>query len=140
MKQEVTPTGIKPTAEAPKQDQNLEKPKLNPKQELFCQFYVKNSELFSNATLAYAEAYEYALEELDRTSEYAEEGETKIGPSEYEKAYKVCSVQGSKLLRNPKIQGRMTELLNEMLPSILFCLYSLPASLISSVIFSSLLN
>lgn len=92
-----------------------EKAKLTPKQELFCQYYTKNEALFGNATLAYAEAYGYDLDSLDRTPVYAEDKKTIIEDSEYTKAYNVCSVQGSKHLRNPKIQARITELLNELM-------------------------
>lgn len=39
---------------------------LNPKHELFSQLYVKNAELFGNATQCYAEAYGFKLDELSR--------------------------------------------------------------------------
>ncbi len=90
------------------------KPGLNPKHELFCQFYVKNSELFGNATLSYAEAYAYSLDELSRAKPMDAEGKP-TDDSEYQKQYNVCSVEGHRLLRSPKIQDRLTKLLNEML-------------------------
>jgi hypothetical protein len=87
---------------------------LKPQHELFCQLYVKNEELFGNATLCYAEAYNYKLETLSHEESRDDEGHL-IESSEYDKAYRVCSVQGSVLLRNLKVQERITKLLNEML-------------------------
>lgn len=44
---------------------------LNAKQELFCQYYCKNLEFFSNATLSYAEAYGIDLDSYpDDDAEY----------------------------------------------------------------------
>jgi hypothetical protein len=37
---------------------------LTPQQELFCRFYTQNEHLFGNATLSYAEAYGFKLDEL----------------------------------------------------------------------------
>lgn len=97
---------------------------LNPQRELFCRYYTQNEELFGNATLSYAEAYDYKLDELSRKAIYEEifddeTGDTSQGEliedSEYDKAYHVCSVESSKFLRNPEIQARITELLNELL-------------------------
>jgi hypothetical protein len=87
---------------------------LKPQHELFCQLYVKNEELFGNGTLSYAEAYNYKLETLSH-EETRDEGGELIEQSEYTKAYNVCSVQAHALLRMPKIQDRITILLNEML-------------------------
>lgn len=88
---------------------------LNPKHELFCQLYVKNAELFGNATKCYAEAYGFKLDELSPTDE--ETGEP-IGNSEYTIAERTSAVNGSKLLRSTKIQDRITILLNEMLKDV----------------------
>jgi hypothetical protein len=97
--------------------------KLKAKRELFCRYYTQNSELFGNATLSYAEAFDYKLDELSREAIYeqVEDPETDevtrgelIEDSEYDKAYHVCSVQSSKLLRNADIQARVTTLLNEL--------------------------
>lgn len=92
---------------------------LNPKQELFCRYYVQNRALFGNATLSYAEAYEYKLEELNRErpliSGTAGKEDAKYGDSEYTLAYNACSVQGCVLLRNHKVNERLTVLLNELL-------------------------
>jgi hypothetical protein len=87
---------------------------LNPKQELFCQLYVKNAELFGNATWSYAEAYGYKLVELSDERPKNEKGEV-IGKSERQLAENLCAVEGGKLLRKPHIQDRLTALLNEML-------------------------
>ena len=47
---------------------------LNPKEELFCRYYTQNEALFGNATLSYAEAYGYGLDELSKTGVYVENG------------------------------------------------------------------
>jgi hypothetical protein len=39
---------------------------LKPQQELFCRYYTQDFSLCGNATLSYAEAYEYKLDELAR--------------------------------------------------------------------------
>ena len=87
---------------------------LKPQHEVFCQLYVKNEELFGNATLCYAEAYNYKLETLSHEETRDDEGHL-IEESEYEKAKNVCGVEGHRLLRMPKCQQRITVLLNEML-------------------------
>lgn len=89
--------------------------RINPQQELFCRYYTQNSEFFSNATLAYAEAYEYDLDFLDRTRKKDKKGKEIPGTSEYDKAYNTCSVNGSRLLRSNKIQAFIRKCLNEML-------------------------
>ena len=89
---------------------------LNLKREAFCQYYTKNQEMFGNATLSYAEAYGYKLDELSRDPEYEGKGKKrKKLPSEYDRACAVCATQGGKLLRNAQIQERITALLNELL-------------------------
>lgn len=87
---------------------------LNPKHELFCQYYVLNENLFGNATFSYAEAYDYKLDTLSKTRKTDKKGKT-IQDSEYDKACNVCAVEGHRLLRNPKIQNRITALLNQIL-------------------------
>lgn len=85
-------------------------------QESFCRFYTQNSELFGNATLAYAEAYDYKLEDLskDRPLQDTETGKLpKYGDSEYDRAYMTCAVNGSRMLKLAKIQNRVIVLLNE---------------------------
>lgn len=71
---------------------------LNPKQELFCQYY--SNELFGNATLSYSAAYGIELLNLSR----------KIvdgARSPYQRKYDLCMVNGSKLLRNTKVAERL---------------------------------
>jgi hypothetical protein len=87
---------------------------LKPQHEVLCQLYVKNDELFGNGTLCYAEAYNYMLETLSYEETRDDEGHL-IEASAFDRAYNVCSVDGSKLLRNPKVQERITALSNEML-------------------------
>lgn len=97
---------------------------LKAKRELFCRYYTQNDELFGNATHAYAEAYDYKLDTLSQDAIYAEEIDEETGQkrrgeliedSAYDKAVHVCAVEGSRLLRSPEIQARITELLNELL-------------------------
>lgn len=87
---------------------------LKPQHELFCQLYIKNEALFGNATLCYAEAYNYKLDTLSH-KETRDDEDNLIEASEYDRAYNVCSVQGHALLRMPKLQDRINRLLNEML-------------------------
>lgn len=92
---------------------------LNPGEELFCRYYTQNDALFCNATLSYAEAFNYGLDELSKNDSVYDTDDrgykTKIEDSTYEKAYNVCSVMGHKFLRTVKIQDRITELLGELL-------------------------
>jgi len=100
-----------------------EEQELNAKRELFCRCYTQNSELFGNATLSYAEAFDYKLDELSHDAVYVDELDPDTGEmikrlvedSPHDKAYHVCSVQSSKLLRNAEIQKRIRQLLNELL-------------------------
>lgn len=103
-----------------------DKPKktlLKPQHEVFCRLYTLTEEFFGNATLCYAEAYNYHLERLSKKAVYAGkdvvEENIKAGDivedSEYKKAYNTCSVNGKGLLRKTKVQQRCTELLNEWL-------------------------
>jgi hypothetical protein len=94
--------------------------KLTAQQELFCRFYTQNEELFGNATLCYAESHGFQLDTLSREcprrSDEPKHSCTDDCPrSEYEFAYQTCSSNGSRALRNAKIQERITALLNEML-------------------------
>jgi len=90
---------------------------LTPQQELFCQYYVKNDEMFGNATRAYAEAFGYDLDNMsnERPVEVLPDGTKKEEKSEYEKAYNICGVEGHKQLRKPKVNDRVVALLNEIL-------------------------
>jgi len=98
--------------------------KLNLKQDLFCQYFVKNSELRGNATLCYAEAYGYDLDSMstenERVQEWDENKEAyveveKHGTSERARAETVCSSNGRYLLRNHRVQDYITKLYNELL-------------------------
>lgn len=85
------------------------------KQEKFCRLYTQNSELFGNGTLAYAEAYGYDLETLDRTNEKDEKGKEIPGSSEFSRVYNMCSSSASRMLRNEKINELITKSLNELM-------------------------
>lgn len=115
---------IKQAAAAPEPVRTPEEleSELNLKRELFCQCITRRGELFGNGTLSYAEAYGYKLEELSRDDakyEYQGKGKhrkkVKVEASSYDRAYNVCAVEAARLLRNPKILARITELLNELL-------------------------
>src|SRR5258706_4386081 len=90
----------KPTT-APEQEIDL-----NLKREAFCQYYTKNQALFGNATLSYAEAYGYKLDELSREPQYitikGKKKKQKV-PIEYDKAYQVCATEGARLLKIPEL-------------------------------------
>lgn len=111
---------------------------LNIQQELFCQYYVKNKELRGNATLSYALAYGHELEslsdddgivefvdgttmtqhdlkELEFKGEITNQKYRIIQESSQKRAYDVCSVNGSRLLRNAKVNDRIKELYRELL-------------------------
>ena len=92
---------------------------LNQKQELFCRYYTQVGDLFDNGTLAYAEAYDFNLDELSKEKEIKEtdaEGKPiKYADSPYTRAYNVCAVNASKLLRVPKVWKRVIELRKEVL-------------------------
>ena len=88
---------------------------LSIKQELFCNYYVKNSTLRWNATLAYNEAYEMYLESKNKEREKDDEWNPIPGTSEYDKVYNTCSASASRLLKNVKIQERIQQLYNELL-------------------------
>lgn len=112
---------------------NSSKAKLNPQQELFCRFFTQNRELFANATLCYAEAYGFNLDELSHLRGCGVEEESEdhshsraCPPSEYDLAYHSCSSLGSRLLRNDRIQARVTALLNELLRDDVVMSVSLP--------------
>lgn len=96
---------------------------LNVNQELFCHYYALGEGAFGNATWAYANAYDYRIDELPDddavyqtiTDEKGHEHEKLVEPSTRRKALNVCGVEGHRLLRNPKILERITTLLNEAL-------------------------
>jgi len=88
---------------------------LNIKRELFCRYYTQNDDTFGNATLSYGEAFGYKLDELPQDDEVRDSEGRIIEASSYDKAYKVCSVMGHRLLRIASIQRRNVVLLNELL-------------------------
>lgn len=87
---------------------------LNTRQELFCQYFVFNDVLRGNATLCYNEAYGYKLDELAE-DDAVWEGKKLIEKSSRDKAYNLCSVEGARFLRNPRIQERLVKLRNALL-------------------------
>src|SRR3990167_6405063 len=74
---------------------------LNPKQELFCQFYINNKESFGNATLSYALAYD-----LDADLK---------GSDGQKASYWLANKASNKLLSNPRVRSRVTQLLNDLM-------------------------
>lgn len=98
--------------------------KLNLRQDLFCQYFVKNSELRGNATLCYAEAYGYDLDSMSTENEKVQEWDekleafkevVKIGTSERARAEMICANSAHFLLRNPKVNDYIVKLYNELL-------------------------
>lgn len=93
--------------------------KLNIKHKRFCELYVKNKDLFGNATRCYALAYNFNLESLSRDSIFSlpdENGKTELlEDSPFTKAYNICSVEGVRLLSYPKINDYINKLLNELM-------------------------
>lgn len=108
-----------------KTKKNVDIPLKNLKHELFCKYFVNNSfKGFNNATWSYALAYDYKLDELDRDDakyeikrnvEDDKDYRVMVTPSSYSRAENVCASEGSRLLRNPKIQERITKLFNLMM-------------------------
>lgn len=89
---------------------------LNARQELFCVYFTRpGTETFNNATLSYAEAYDYFLETLSKKAKY--KNKKLVQQSPYERAYNVCSVEGRRSLRNPKINEKIEAKLNELYAS-----------------------
>lgn len=97
-----------------KEKKPIEKKGVNERQELFCQYFVFNDELRGNATQCYNEAYEYKLEDLP-DDDAVWKGKKLIKASTRARATNVCSVEGRRLLRNPRIQDRLVILRNELL-------------------------
>ncbi len=116
-------------------DENVIGETLTAKQEAFCQFYTQISTLFGNATLAYAEAYGFDLDNASHddaiwllkdgrevpkelyeelTSEETK-GAKKIKDCTYDRDRNTCAVNASRLLRNAKIDKRIRALLNELM-------------------------
>lgn len=118
-----------------KLDENIVGEELLPKQERFCRNYTQNYEFFGNATLSYAEAYGYDIDnepdddaiydiqgvgevmekDLELLTDEQFKGKKKIKESSRKTMYDLCSSYGSRLRRNDKIQARSRVLLNEFL-------------------------
>ena len=69
-----------------------EKPKLNPKQELFCQLYATEREFFGNGTQSYIEAYDPDQSKPNW--------------------YRTARSRASELLTNPNVLARINKLLD----------------------------
>lgn len=83
---------------------------LNIQQERFCNNFVNIDALFSNATLSYAEAYGYDIDGASQEPEKDEKGRDIPLSSDYHRMYNTCGVNGSRLLKNDKINTRINEL------------------------------
>src|SRR6185312_15040580 len=83
----------------------------NQRRELFCRLYAQGEGTFGNATLSYAGAYDVNLEFERKTDRW---GNIYNSPIDV-KAYHNCSANGSRLLRDDRVQARITVLLNELL-------------------------
>lgn len=92
---------------------------LTEKQELFCQYYTQVASSFGNATLSYSLAYGYDLDTApddDYIEEKLEDGTYKLTKPSTKKRYEnICAVNGSRLLRNTKIDKRVRTLLNDLM-------------------------
>lgn len=85
---------------------------LTSRQERFCRNFTQNDYFYGNATLSYADAYEWDLDSYSKVKPKTPEGE---GKSEYEIQYDNCSSLASRLRKNDKIQTRCLFLLNDLL-------------------------
>lgn len=83
-------------------------------QEMFCQFYVINKETRFNATWSYAYAFGIDLEWADNEEIRDLTTRKVIKRSERKRLESICASTASVLLRNLKIQDRVTELLNSL--------------------------
>lgn len=95
--------------------QKQEEKKLAAKRDLFCRYYIQNSETRMDGTLSYAAAYGYDLESLSNVNEVDADGKKIPESSPRAKAANVCAVEASRLLRNPKVQELLIKLRNEFL-------------------------
>lgn len=87
---------------------------MTDRNKVFIKYYTKQGDTFLNATLSYAEAYDYKLDELSQIREKDSNGNEIPRSSEYEKAYQVCSANGHRLLLNDEIGKAKDEALIEM--------------------------
>lgn len=87
---------------------------LTPVQELFCHYYCNNEVTRFNAVMSYAEAYWYDLDGASRLQVKDKNTQEVLRESEYRRMYRVCWVNWARLLKNAKIQDRITVLMNEL--------------------------
>lgn len=88
---------------------------LTLKQELFLRCYTQNEVLAGNATLSYAYAYGYDLENASHTQEIDADGHEIMGTSDYDRMYSNVATMGSRLLKNAKISKFIDKFFNELL-------------------------
>jgi hypothetical protein len=84
---------------------------LNAKRELFCRHYAQGEGTFGNATLSYAAAYDIDLQFINKTDRWGNQVQQPVDLGRYN----VCSVNGSRLLRDAKVKKRVQELRLELL-------------------------
>lgn len=99
--------------------------KLTLSEEMFCLYYVKIEETRRNAVRSYDAAYDKKLEEkptddavyelVPSDVEGAPPERKLVQASSYDRCYQVCGVEGHKLLKKPKINQRIIQILNEMM-------------------------
>jgi len=106
------------TVEGPKVDQASEQEidtameaLENKRRELFCRHYAQGEGTFGNATLSYAAAYEYDLIFVKKTDRWGTLYDSPVDLN----VYQTCGSNGSRLLKDDKVQARITVLLNELL-------------------------
>lgn len=87
---------------------------LTPVQELFCHYYCNIDSTRFNAVMSYAEAYWYDLDGASRLQVKDKNTGEVLRESEYRRMYRVCWAAWNRLLKNVKIQDRITVLLNEL--------------------------
>lgn len=89
----------------------------NAQHELFCIYFTRSgTETFNNATLSYAEAYGFDLDNLSVEAIYKGKGKNKklVEMSPFDKAYRTAGVSGKRLLKKDNISKRIDTKLNEL--------------------------
>lgn len=76
---------------------------LTPQQELFLIAYTRDGDTFGNASLSYAEAYNYDLENASKENQKDKNGKEILYTSEYDRLIGICASSASRLLRNENI-------------------------------------
>lgn len=82
----------------------MDNKELTQSQELFCRLYTSKGTYFDNATLSYAEAYQYELP-------HDEKGKIIVDSKEYN----TCKANASRLMTNDYIQRRIEKLFVDLL-------------------------